>query len=194
MADIATLHRQALDATAVFVARVRPDQWDASTPCSDWDVRALLNHIVAGNWWASELAAGATIEAVGDRFDGDVLGDDATDAYRRSAAAAAAAFEAPGALEAPCAVSYGPVPGAVYAGHRFIDVLVHGWDLAVATGQDATIDPVLASACWDVVEPQAELLRGSGMFADGPTVRAADDDAYRLLAALGRHPEPHRHK
>ena len=189
MADIAALHRQALDATAVVVARVRADQWDASTPCSEWDVRALLTHIVAGNWWAAELAAGATIEGVGDRFDDDVLGDDVADAYRRSAEAAAAAFEAPGALEAPCAVSYGPVPGAVYAGHRFIDVLVHGWDLAVATGQDATLDPILARACWEVVEPQAELLRGSGMFAEGPAVRAADDAARRLLAALGRNPQ-----
>ena len=186
MADIAALHRQALDATGDIVARVRAEQLAAPTPCSEWDVRALLNHLVAGNWWASELAAGATIADVGDRLDGDVIGDDAYDAYRRSADAAAAAFEAPGALEAPCAVSYGPVPGQVYAGHRFIDVLIHGWDLAVATGQDPTIDPGLASACWQVVEPQAELLRGSGMFAEGPVVRAADDDAYRVLAALGR--------
>ena len=62
-----------------------------------------------------------------------MLGADPLGAYDASAAVAAATFEASGALEAPCAVSYGPVPGSVYAGHRFIDVLIHGWDLAVAT-------------------------------------------------------------
>jgi len=192
MADIAALHRQALDATGVVVGAVTADQWALPTPCREWDVRALLNHVVAGNWWASELAAGATIEGVGDRLDGDLLGGDPSDAYRRSAEAAAAAFEAPGALDAPCAVSYGPVPGSVYAGHRFIDVLVHGWDLATATGQEAVLDPGLAAACWEVVEPQLDLLASSGMFGEGPTVRASDDGSRRLLAALGRNPEPRR--
>jgi hypothetical protein len=74
-------------------------------------VRALVNHIVAGNLWAAELAAGRTIDDVGDRLDGDVLGGDPLSAYDVSAEAAATAFEAPGALDAPCAVSYGPVPG-----------------------------------------------------------------------------------
>ena len=92
---------------------------------------------------------------------------------------------APGALDAPCAVSYGPVPGAVYAGHRFIDVLVHGWDLAVASGQDATIDPQLAEKCWEVVEPQLALLRGSGIFADVAPVDT-EGPATRLLTHLGR--------
>ena len=53
-------------------------------------------------------------------------------------------FAAPGALDAPCAVSYGPVPGSVYAGHRFLDVLIHGWDLAKATGQNTNLAPELA--------------------------------------------------
>src|SRR5207249_5126323 len=62
-------------------------------------------------------------------------------------------------MAAPCAVSYGPVPGEIYAGHRFIDVLIHGWDLAKATGQDTGLDPELVQVCWEVVEPQVELLR-----------------------------------
>jgi uncharacterized protein (TIGR03086 family) len=76
-----------------------------------------------------------------------VLGGDPLSAYDASAQVAAAAFEAPAALDAPCAVSYGPVPGSVYAGHRFIDVLIHAWDLAVATGQDTTLDIDLVEAC-----------------------------------------------
>jgi uncharacterized protein (TIGR03086 family) len=186
MTDIATLHRQALDATGRVVAGIKDAQWDEPTPCAKWTVRQLLNHVVAGNWWAAELAAGATIDQVGTRLDGDLLGADPSLEYRRSADAAAAAFDAPGALDAPCAVSYGPVPGSVYAGHRFIDVLIHGWDLAVATGQDPTIDPVLAEECWTVVEPQADMLRSSGMFGSSTSIPVRADTSSRLLAVLGR--------
>jgi len=76
----------------------------------------------------------------------------------------------------------------VYAGHRFLDVLVHGWDLAQATGQDTTLDPDLVEACWAVVEPQREILEGSGMFGDNHDVPAGADRQTTLLVALGRTP------
>jgi uncharacterized protein (TIGR03086 family) len=145
-----------------------------------------VNHIVAGNWWAAELAGGKTIEEVGDRLDGDVLGGDPVAAYDASAAAAKEVFGRAGAMEAPCAVSYGPVPGEVYCGHRLLDVLVHGWDVARGTGQDATLDPELVAACREVIEPQAEMLRGSGMFGDDVTVPAGADEQTVLLGMLGR--------
>jgi len=186
MDDLTELHRRALDATGAVVDGVTGFQWSLPTPCDDWDVRALTNHIVAGNFWAAELGAGKTIEQVGSRLDGDLLGDDPAAAYHRSAAAAAATFAAPGAMDAPCAVSYGPVPGSVYAGHRIIDVLVHGWDLAAATGQDADLDPDLVEATTRIVEPQLEMLRGSGAFKTDADVPAGADAQTRLLAWLGR--------
>lgn len=186
MTDIAQLHRKALDHTGRTVAGIRPDQFAAATPDADWDVRALLNHVVAGNLWASELAGGKTIEEVGDRLDGDVLGDDPAAAYDASAKVAADAFSAPGALDAPCAVSYGPVPGSVYAGHRFLDVLVHGWDLATATGQDPSLDPALVTACLAVLEPQLDMLQASGAFGRAVETAPDADPQTRLLGMLGR--------
>jgi uncharacterized protein (TIGR03086 family) len=149
-------------------------------------VRTLVNHIVSGNFWAAELASGKTIDEVGDRLDGDVLGDNPVAEYLVSAELAGSVFRAPGAMERPCAVSYGPVPGEVYCGHRLLDVLIHGWDVATATGQDATLPDDLVEACIEVVEPQADLLIASGMFATG--VDAAPDASAqaRLLAFLGR--------
>jgi uncharacterized protein (TIGR03086 family) len=189
METVNSLHRQALDHTGAIIAAIKPDQWNQPTPCECWDVRALTNHIVAGNLWAAELVGGKTIEQVGDRLDGDVLGGDPADAYARSAAVAADAFDAPGALESPCAVSYGPVPGAVYAGHRFIDVLIHGWDVAIATGQNTELDPQLVTACAQIVEPQASALRASGAFGstDEPAPPGANEQTC-LLMTLGRHP------
>src|SRR5215469_13761380 len=87
MTDIAELHAQALDATGRIVAGIAPGRWHTGTPCQGWDVRALLNHVVSGNLWAAELANGATIEGVGDRLDGDVLGPDPAGSYDTSAAA-----------------------------------------------------------------------------------------------------------
>src|SRR5262249_38263592 len=108
--ELPEAHAAALAWTRERVAEIRPEQWGDPTPDEDWDLRTLVNHIVSGNWWAGELAAGKTIDEVGDRLDGDVLGDDATAAYDESAVAAAAVFREPGALARPCAVSYGPVP------------------------------------------------------------------------------------
>jgi uncharacterized protein (TIGR03086 family) len=184
--DLAALHRSALDSTGRFVAGIGDDQWTQPTPCEGWTVRDLLNHVVAGNLWAAELASGRTIADVGTAFDGDVVGSDAVAAYDSSAKAAAAAFEAPGALDAPCAVSYGPVPGSVYAGHRLLDVLIHGWDLASATGQSAELDPQLVDACWHVVRPQLSLLQESGQFGvEEPGITDTNPQT-SLLAALGR--------
>jgi uncharacterized protein (TIGR03086 family) len=186
MPDLPQSHRQALEQTGRLVAGVGPDQWTDPSPCEGWDVQALVNHIVSGNLWAAELAGGKTIADVGDRLDGDMLGADPVGAYDGSAKVAATAFEAPGALEAPCAVSYGPVPGSVYAGHRFIDVLVHGWDLATGTGQDTSLDPALVQACWEVVEPQLAFIRGSGAFGEDIEIPEGASLETRLLAVLGR--------
>jgi uncharacterized protein (TIGR03086 family) len=180
------LHRQALESTRQFVAGIEPGQWTNPTPCADWNVRELVNHVVVGNLWAAELARGRSIADVGDRLDGDHLGAVPLQAYDESAEAAALAFEASGALDAPCAVSYGPVPGSVYAGHRFVDVLVHGYDIAAATGQNPELDACLVDACWDVVEPQLADFRASSMFGPDREGPLPTDPQDRLLVALGR--------
>src|SRR5204863_355359 len=74
----------------------------------------------------------------------------------------------------------------VYVGHRFIDVLVHGWDLAVGSGQDATLDPVLVEACRQVLEPQVGGFRAAGVF--GPEIAVPPDASAqtRFLAMVGR--------
>ena len=188
MEDLVRQHRRALDATGRIVAGITRDQLADPTPCEGWDVETLLTHVVSGNLWVGELTAGKTIDDVGDRLDGDVLGDDLAVAYDASAHVADAGFSAEGAMAAPVAVSYGPVPGEVYAGHRLIDVVVHGWDLAKATGQDTTLDPALVDACQEVLAPQIDMLQASGMFGSPGAVASEVDPQSRLLAQLGREP------
>jgi uncharacterized protein (TIGR03086 family) len=181
--NLPDVHRQALAATAVIVAAITPDQLDAPTPCEDYDVRGLLQHLVSGNYWVAPLVEGKTIDEVGDALDRPFSVED----YDPSAEQANAAFSGPGAMQKPVAVSYGPVPAEVYAGHRLIDVLIHGWDLAKATGQDTTLDPELVDACFEVINPQIDLLKGSGMFGTAVEVPPDADPQTKLLATLGRH-------
>ena len=182
MRPLPDIHRDALAATGRIVAGIKPKQLSASTPCEDYDVRGLLQHLISGNFWVAPLVEGKTIEQVGDALDREFDKDE----YKASAGEADAAFSSPGAMERPVAVSYGPVPAEVYAGHRFIDVLIHGWDLAKATGQDTALDPELVEACWTVINPQMELLKGSGMFGTEVVVPDGADSQTKLLAVLGR--------
>jgi uncharacterized protein (TIGR03086 family) len=184
--DLPEVHARSLEHARRSVAGVAGDQWDQPSDCDDWTVRELVNHIVTGNYWAAELASGLTIEEVGDRLDGDVLGIDPLRVYDDSSIVAAGVFRAPGAMDRPCAVSYGPVPGSVYCGHRFVDVLIHGWDVATSTGQDTTLEPELVDACLAVIEPQIDMLSASGAF--GTRLDVPDDAGpqAKLLGLLGR--------
>ena len=128
--------------------------------------------------------SGGTIDGVGTQLDGDLLGDDPAAAYAESAAAAAAVFRRPGALDAYARCPE-PVPGSVYAGHRCLDVLVHGWDLAVATGQHYALDPKLMDACRQIIEPQLEAFRSAGALGPQVAVPADASEQTRFLALLG---------
>ncbi|MFN2477638.1 MAG: TIGR03086 family metal-binding protein [Pseudonocardiaceae bacterium] len=170
------------------VRSVRAEQWGNSTPCTEWDVRALVNHLVTEQLWAPLLLDGATIDDIGDRFDGDQLGDDPVAAWASAAVAAREAFAAPGALRRSVELSYGRRPAQGYCQEMTMDLTVHAWDLARGIAADERLDPELVSDVLAFIESQVEQLAGSGLFA--PPVALADDaDAQtRLLALLGRRP------
>lgn len=186
--DVRELHNHALDFFGELVAGVHEDAWTNSTPCEDWDVRALVNHNVCENWWATELLAGKTIDEVGDRFEGDLLNEEPVEAYKASAEAVRRAVAPLDDLDSSVELSYGSVSASRYLEHRYVDLVVHGWDLAVATGQDAQLPPELAENAYEAMADQREHVRESDAF--GPEVTVAEDaDAQtKLLGRLGRDP------
>jgi len=176
----------ALGANERRVQDIAEDQWAGSTPCTEWSVRELANHLASEHHWAQELLAGRTMDDVGDRFDGDLLGDDPVRGFEESVRVARAAVQAPGAMAATCHLSFGDTPAPEYVGQLLVDEVVHGWDLAVATGQDATLDPALVAVCWEVLEPAREMIRASSAFGEEVEVRAGAPLQTRLLGLLGR--------
>lgn len=124
---------RALAATDAVVAGIRPVQWSSPTPCKEWDVRAVLNHLVRGNLLFAAIVQG---QPPPDR-DADHLGDDPLTAFRRASEGLRAAFAAPGVLESVYTAPFGTGPGSALAHVRVVEILAHGWDLARATAQPA---------------------------------------------------------
>lgn len=168
------------------VHAVGADQWHNQTPCTEWDVRMLVDHLVTEQLWAPLLLDGATIDDVGDRFDGDQLGDDPVATWERTSAAGHQAFAAPGALHRMVELSYGRRPADGYCQEMTLDLAVHAWDLARGIGADEHLDDQLVSYLLDFVEPQAGQLAGTGLFAPSVDVGEHADTQTRLLALLGR--------
>ncbi|CAL9531714.1 putative protein [Actinosynnema sp. ALI-1.44] len=170
------------------VRRVRPDHWDLGTPCKEWSVHDLVNHLVHEQLWAPELLAGCTVEQVGDRFDGDQLGDDPLHAWVVAAAAAREAWIEPKALAKTVNVSWGTIPASEYCWQMTLDLGVHAWDLARAIGVDDRLDPDLARTLLEYARANAGSYADSGLF-DAPVPIPDDaDDQTRLVALLGRTP------
>ncbi|GAA1263148.1 TIGR03086 family metal-binding protein [Sphaerisporangium rubeum] len=182
------LHAIAMDEFGLRAGMVRADQWDDPTPCSDWTVRDLVNHLVVEQLWVPPLVAGATPAEVGDRFDGDRLGDDPVASWTRAAADAQAAFAAPGALDGEVHLSYGTVPCRTYCREMAADLAVHAWDLARALGVDERIDPALMAAAYDHLASLGQDLAATGLFAGPVPVPADADIQTRTLALTGRRP------
>ena len=180
-------------ATDEFTKRVeaiRYGQWVLPTPCEDWDVRDLVRHLVYEALWTPPLFEGLTVAEVGDRFEGDILGQDPLDAWLLASVNATSAVSAPGAMERTVHLSFGDFPGHVYAMQLTVDHAVHAWDLSRGIGADDRLPEELAQACYDEVLPQVDMLQASGMF--GTPVEVADDAPVqdKLLGLLGRDPRP----
>jgi uncharacterized protein (TIGR03086 family) len=180
------LYIKAMTATSGLLDAVRPDQWGGPTPCTEWNVKQIANHIIGENLWAVELYQGKTIADVGTALDGDLTGDDPAVAYRRSVTVASAAVTAPGAMEATCHLSFGDHSGFDYAAQLFMDALIHGWDIAKATGQNTRLDPDLVGACMPIAELLTGQFRSAGVFGEDLAVSTDADSQTKLLALLGR--------
>ncbi|GHC45919.1 TIGR03086 family metal-binding protein [Streptomyces cinnamoneus] len=181
-------HAEALDLFTARVHAIRPDQWHAPTPCTDWDVRELVNHLAVEQLWVPPLLDGAGIDDVGDAFDGDRLGEDPVAAWDEAAAAAREAFHARGALTRTVELSYGRTAAHAYCAQMIADLVVHAWDLSRAIGADEHPSKALVDFTRHEVEPYAANLASSGLFAQ-PVQPPPDAGAWeKLLAQLGRRP------
>ena len=184
-----TLLEQFDHAVAELDARiglVGDDQWANPTPCRDWDVRALVAHVVDEMHWVPYLLEGGLVGESGDRFTGDPLGDDPKGRWRRGSRVARESFHAEGALDRTVSLSNGASSARDYLWSLTVDATVHAWDLARGIGADDQLDPELVRRIHHETEKDTESLAASGLFDPPVAVAGHADLQTRMLALFGR--------
>jgi uncharacterized protein (TIGR03086 family) len=165
-----------------LIDRIAAGQWMAPTPCAEWNVRDLVNHLVGMNLVLVALFEGGPMPERG----ADRLGADPAGAYRRSAAALQAAAARPGVLERSQATPVGVATGAERLQWRIADLLVHGWDLAQATGVVAELPDDLVEQALTFARAQLPGQPRAGRFADPRPIPDNAPAIDRLAAFTGR--------
>jgi uncharacterized protein (TIGR03086 family) len=133
----------AFASTRAILADVKPDQYDDPTPCANWQVRDLINHIVGGSYFFAHSAANGVAPDMGAETP-DFTAGDVVATYDAAIAQTLDAFGAPGIDERVIKLPWGEMPGAAFRGLAMTDTFQHGWDLARATGQQPDLDQALA--------------------------------------------------
>lgn len=184
--DPKELFRKTIQSASGCVKHVRTDEYNEPTPCSEWNLKQLLNHLVYEVVWVPPLLEGQTIEQVGDKFEGDLLGDDPVDAWQKAADAAVAAVDKSD-LESIVHVSYGDIPARQYIMEMCNDVLIHGWDVGQAIHCSVIFENEVAQAIYDHMSPHMQAYRDGGFI--GAEVKVPEDAPIqtKLLAIMGRH-------
>ncbi|MFD5519197.1 TIGR03086 family metal-binding protein [Streptomyces sp. NPDC127066] len=180
---------EALELFGRRVHAIHDDQWEAPTPCTAWSVRDLVGHLVSEQAWVPALVRdGATVDAVGDSLDGDLLGPDPVGAWEAVAGASRAAFAEPGALGRTVHLSFGDMQADDYCAQLVTDLTVHTWDLSRAIGADEQLPEDLLSFAVREVTPHAAELEKSGLFAAPEEPPPGADVQTKLLCLVGRRP------
>ena len=180
--DPASFHRWVAGG---FTARVEgTTDWEAPAPVAGWTARDVVRHLV--EWFPGFLASGAGITLQpGPSVDEDPVGAwrshrDQVQALLEDPATANRVLSNPHTGEQPL----GPAISQFYTA----DVFMHTWDLARATGQDESLDPVLCAELLEGMEPIDDVLRSSGQYGPRVAVPEDADVQTRMLAFIGRDP------
>ena len=182
--------QRALDGAKAMVATVQPQDLATQTPCSEWDVKGLINHMIGVCQGFAGALSGATTGPGGPGGEADLVGDDPGAAYAQAADTVMREWRAPGALEKTVKMPMGEMPGTFAVQIVTADQLIHTWDLAKALGRPYAMDPDLATATYEMARQNlGPEMRGPGtaFAAEVPCPETAPIHD-RLVAFLGRQP------
>jgi uncharacterized protein (TIGR03086 family) len=154
------------------------EQLDNATPCAEYTVRGVLEHMISG---ATAFAAAYRGEEPTDPDLSDPLGD-----FGAVLGDLVAAITADGALDQTVQAPFGAVPGETFARFVVLDGLVHGWDMATATGQPYEPPDELVAAVDQFAHQALDPLRDGSTFAAATDPVAGASPIDRLAAYTGR--------
>jgi len=176
---------QSQDIARSVLAKVTPDQLSLETPCREWKVSNLIDHLVGGQHWARSAVQGVEMT---ETSDGSSSGD-YTATFDQAAKENLAAFSEDGALGRTVNPGFGDMPAGALLGLSITDTFTHAWDLARATGQDTDLAPELAgqllAASQESIQDAFRSEDGAIFGLEQPAPEGASP-ADRLAAFLGR--------
>jgi uncharacterized protein (TIGR03086 family) len=176
---------RALDGFEAVVAGVPADRWDAPSPCEGWSAVDVAGHVI-GNLRAVEAFATGSQEAADPAAPRSAAGDDPLAAWRSAREDMMAVLE-PRALGRGVPLPWGgQMPLGAFLERYPLEILVHSWDLAQATGQIAVLDPGLVRDALGPARQFAPVARASGLISPERAVPEDAGDLTRLLAIFGR--------
>lgn len=180
---------EACRAASAVLVRAADAVLDGPTPCSGFDLRALVDHVAGTTGALARAGSGQALDPE-DPWGGrtTVTDGDWSAALATNLDAIAAGWSRPVAWNGVVDTGGQEMPAQMIGEMALIEVMVHGWDLARATGQDLVVSPELGGEVRRVVEETAEL--GRQMEAYGPevTVTGPVTDFERALTLAGRDP------
>lgn len=168
------------------IHNVKPDQLSDPTPCSEFDVKALLNHLLGGMSMLTTAAQGEKAQAPTEDLVGD--GSDVAARYDAAREKLLSVINDPKVFDATWQMPFGDLPGKMMAGIAFMEHATHTWDVRKATGQDTELPPDLVAEVDSVVRPMDAMLRMPGVCAAAVTVPDNASATDKLMAFLGRQP------
>src|SRR3954451_6933047 len=186
--DLLPTMEKVLDRAGEVVDSVEPGQLTNSTPCSDWNVRDVINHITGGaTMFAVCVEEGSVPDDLLPKImGGDNLGDDYKGAFHTASDRARAAFKSEGALDKMVTLPFGEMPAGVALNIAVMDVMTHALDIAKATGQTVDDDALLATALEIGRNLITDDFRRPGVFDAEQQAPAGASSADKLLAFAGR--------
>ena len=187
MEAVALLQR-VVDETTGIIDQIGPDELSASTPCTEWCVRDLINHITGGSTMFAISAEQGSVpdDVLGQLMGGDNLGDDYKGAWKTASTRAMAVFAQPGVLDRIVKLPFGEMPASVALNIAIFDVATHATDLARATGRTISDTGMLEAALEFGQQMIGPELRQPGVFDAEQPAPAGADISDRLLAFAGR--------
>ena len=177
-------------AMRTVIAAVSDDGWARSTPCAQWNVAQVLRH-AAGDQLAFVAAITGSGGPAEDPFDPSAASPDDPRAFLEDTLRASGATWStvvPGTAGLPTPLPQGAMAADDAAAAAALDMAVHAWDIAVATGQASPLPAALAAQLMPVATAIVEPLRSYGAYAAALAPEPGDDAAATLLRYLGRHP------
>jgi len=176
---------QTFDHATKVLGGVTPDRLDAPTPCTEWNLGALVGHVVGV---VTNMGLGARGETLLPDINDVPLEPDVAHQFRGIADGTLAAWRAQPA-DGTVDVGAGPMPASLAMSINLVDTATHSWDIARASGQDGTLPDDLAATVLTVAEGFLNDQIRSFAGIDRPVAVAADaSPTDRLVAFLGRRP------